>query len=152
VSIEAEGKEKEQNMKREKKRELLRYAGIGLATTAVNWLVYVLLLSVFSSSLVICNLMAWLCAVTFSFFANKYFVFRQKENKGKLLCWEAIRFVTSRLFTGALEVFLPSVLVFFGLDSSVFGVEGFGAKALTTCLILILNYVFAKGFVFRHRG
>ena len=38
-----------------------------------------------------------------------------------------------------------------GLDQPLFGVEGFAAKIIVSIVVIILNYVISKLFVFRRK-
>ena len=50
-----------------------------------------------------------------------------------------------------MEIVFPTVLFKLGLDFEFFGVKGFVAKAIVNVVIIILNYVFSKLFVFKNK-
>ena len=43
------------------------------------------------------------------------------------------------------------LLYYIGVKQSLFGVEGFAAKILVSVIVVILNYVFSKIFVFNKK-
>ena len=119
-------------------------------TTIVNWVVYSVL-TLLGIDIMIANATAWLLAAVFSFFANKFFVFKSKSTQGKILFIEFLKFMSSRAVTGLIEIFLPSVIMGIGLNQSITGVPGDLAKALTSIIVIILNYVFNKLIVFKKK-
>ncbi|MGN1416750.1 MAG: GtrA family protein [Oscillospiraceae bacterium] len=130
-----------------KYRELIMYVIIGGCTTLVNWAVYAVLTAA-GAGMTAANGAAWGCAVIFAFFANKLIVFESRSFSPATVIKEAIKFVSSRVLTGLIEIFLPSLLFRAGLDMSVFGIEGAAAKLTVSVLIIVLNYVFGKLVVF----
>ena len=62
---------------------------------------------------------------------------------------EGLKFFGARIFSGLIEIFLPTALFALGLNMPLLTVEGGVAKALVSVLIIVLNYVTSKLFVFR---
>ena len=60
-----------------------------------------------------------------------------------------IKFVGARLATGAIEILGLPLLYYIGMKQSLFGVEGFMAKIVVSVVVVLLNYVFSKLFIFR---
>ena len=54
--------------------------------------------------------------------------------------------------TGVIEVAAVPALVGFGLDQEIFGIAGSWAKVIVSIIVIILNYIFSKLFVFRKYG
>lgn len=138
-----------------KYREIIMYLIFGAATTVVNWAVYILCLKIFGPGeedkllITVCNGIAWIFAVTFAFFTGKFFVFESKSMEKGFLLKEAAKFFGSRVVSGFFEIFLPGGLMMLGLNQSVFGVEGAIAKAITSVVVILMNYILSKLFVFR---
>lgn len=140
-----------------KYKEIIMYLVFGAATTVVNWIVYIICTRLFGLSvaelsngqIAVCNGIAWAVAVTFAFITNKLFVFESKSTEKSFLLVEAAKFYGSRIFSGIFEISLPSGLIAIGLNQSVFGVEGAIAKAITSVVVIVMNYVLSKLFVFR---
>lgn len=133
----------------EKYKELIHYIFFGGATTAVNWLVYALLVEVFHADITLSNAIAWLAAVIFAFITNKLFVFESKSFASAVIWKEALSFLGSRLLSGLLEIVGPTALMAIGLDMPLFGIDGFAAKLVVSIGVIVLNYVLSKLLVFR---
>lgn len=128
----------------EKYRQVGLYLFFGVTTTAVNWLIYTPLQGILGMTAA--NALAWLGAVLYAFVTNKLFVF---ESRGGAWVQEGLKFFGARIFSGLLEIFLPTALFGLGLNMPLLTVEGGVAKALVSVLIIVLNYVTSKLFVFR---
>ena len=133
----------------EKYKELIHYVFFGGATTAVNWLVYALLVEVLHADITLSNAIAWLAAVIFAFITNKLFVFESKSFAPAVVWKEALSFLGSRLLSGLLEIAGPTALMAIGLDMPLFGIDGFAAKLVVSIGVIVLNYVLSKLLVFR---
>lgn len=133
-------------------REVLLYLLFGGLTTGVNWVIYVVSVSVLHMPLTGANTVAWIGAVVFAFFTNKKWVFESRSFQGKTLLREGLSFLTARCFSGVLEIFVPGLLFHLGWDSPLFGIEGFSAKAAVSITVIILNYILSKLLVFRKKG
>ena len=131
-----------------KNRELITYIIFGLLTTLVNWVVYSLLVELLSLPLTASNAIAWFAAVLFAFITNKIYVFNSKSRKLSLILREATTFFCSRLLSGIIEVFLPTLLFSVGLNQSLLGIKGFASKLAVSVIVIVLNYVTSKFIVF----
>ena len=49
------------------------------------------------------------------------------------------------------EIGLPTVLINLGLNQTVFGIDGAIAKLITSFVVIVMNYVLSKLFVFRKK-
>ena len=141
----------------QKNKEIISYLFWGVCTTVVNWGSYSLFVLVcakgleFNQSLtvIISNTLSWVCAVLFSFITNKIWVFESKSFKANILFPEFIKFVSSRLLTGGIEVFLVPIAINLGLNQMIFGIEGALAKIIVSLSIVVVNYFITKFLVFR---
>lgn len=130
-------------------KEGIMYLIFGVATTFVSWVLYILFVKFIGFGITLSNALSWIGAVTFAFFTNRAFVFESKEKSFLGLLKEMVLFVSSRALSGVVEIFLPTFLVFIGLDGELLGIEGFWAKAATSVIVIILNYFFSKWIVFK---
>lgn len=133
-----------------KHKEIILYLIFGVATTAVSFIVYSLLVTA-GLDMTVSNGIAWLAAVTFAFVTNKLFVFESKKTDKTTLLKEGVSFFGARIFSGIIEIFAPTALFWLGLDQPLFGIEGFVAKAIVSVGIIVLNYVLSKLIVFRKK-
>ena len=139
-----------------KHKEIILYAIFGGLTTLVNFVVTFIIQKGFGLAgegieFTITNAIAWFCAVTFAYVTSHLYVFESKAHGVKAITVEATKFVGSRIFTGIIEMLLPTGLVALGVTGSLFSFEGFWAKAITGVVVIILNYVLSKLFVFRKK-
>lgn len=136
----------------EKYKEMIMYLVFGVGTTAINWITYTLLIEVCGmKQLTIANIIAWIVAVVFAYITNKLWVFESKSWKLDVVVKEAGMFLGARIFSGIFEIGLFPLLMYLGLNQSLFGVEGMVAKVLISVLVIVLNYVFSKLLVFRNK-
>ena len=131
-------------------RELIVYFVVGVMTTGVNWAVYTACVDTFGIGL--SNGIAWAAAVAFAFLANKCFVFESKTWQARAVIREAALFVGARITTGLLEIILVPALVAMGLNQTIFGIPGMVSKVLVSVVVLILNFLFSKLFIFKRKG
>ncbi len=139
-----------------KHKEIIMYLIFGVATTVVNWIVYAVCTKAVGLSAegvqgMLSNGIAWVIAVLFAFFTNKWFVFESKTETKGLMLQEMARFFGARVFSGIFEILLPPALIFVGINQAFFGIEGGIAKAITSVVVIVLNYVLSKLVVFRKK-
>ena len=138
--------------------QAVRYLFYSVATTLVNWLAYSGLMALFggqtagNGSVFWANTLAWVAAVTFSFFANKLRVFRSMDWRPRTAVTELLTFISTRLAVGAVEIVLVPLLVALGLDRPLFGVKGMLSKVIVTPILIGLNYLCGKLLVFRKKA
>ena len=118
--------------------EMLLYILFGILTTAVNILSFGLLRDVLQWQLLTANTLAWVLSVAFAFLTNKVFVFRSKSFAAKL-----VSFVGARLFSLAVDTAGMWLLV------DVLTWNDWLAKVLMNVIVIVLNYVFSKLFIFK---
>ncbi len=89
----------------------------------------------------IANVVSWVLAVTFAYISNKIFVF---ESKGQSVLKEASKFYMARVGTLLIDMFFMFLFV------GVININDKIAKLIVQLVILVLNYVFSKLFVFKN--
>ena len=127
--------------------EGIRYTVVGVLTTAVNYIFYGGFDFLFEKMGIPSVLsykfaygIAFLAAVLFAFFSNKYKVFRKKE--GKLLK-EMLSFFVLRIASGLASFFLLVLLV------DVLGLTHTAGWILSSVINLLVNYIGSKFFIFQ---
>jgi putative flippase GtrA len=123
-----------------KHKSVLLYLLFGGLTTVVSIVTYALFLPVVSP--LIANIFSWVAAVTFAYVTNRTWVFASKE-KGLAIIQEAFAFYGGRVFTLGLEevvLYVFITLLFF---------PPLTVKVFAQVIVLILNYVISKLFVFK---
>lgn len=126
-----------------KYEEIINYIVVGGVTTIISILSYYLFRIILSSNtnlnVQISTVFSWIVAVTFAYFANRIFVFKSNSSKKT----EAVKFVTSRIMSLLIEMLVMFIL------TSVVKINDKVAKVLVQFIIVILNYLFSKIFVFK---
>ena len=123
--------------------ELVCYLFVGIATTAVNYIVYWFATRVTGMHVMPGTWTAWVIAVTFGYWANKRFVFKTKCNSLYELGREAGSFFVMRLASLGIE----TVLMFLTVELLHF--PDLLMKLIINIIVIILNYAFSKLFIFR---
>lgn len=128
-----------------KYRHLIIYLFFGALTTAVNFLVYYPLYNFCVVSAFLSNIIAWFVAVIVAFLTNKPFVFQSKDWSVKVTAPEFAKFFVSRIGSG----FLETVAVFLFVD--VGQLNGNIFKIVISIVVIVLNYLTSRFFVFKKR-
>ncbi|MBO5483661.1 MAG: GtrA family protein [Lachnospiraceae bacterium] len=128
-------------------KEIIMYLIIGVLTTVFSWIVYAVFVRVMPMA--VANALSWFVTVLFAYVTNKLFVFDSKSWEWRLVVRESISFFGARGATGVFEVVAQPAFYAIGLNQSWLGVEGMAAKILTSAVVMVLNYVCSKLFVFR---
>ena len=88
---------------------------------------------------------AWVIAVAFGYVANKLFVFKTHCPDTGALLREAGSFFAMRLVSLGMETVLMFLLV------EVLHLNDLAMKLLVNIVVIILNYVFSKLFIFKKK-
>ena len=154
-------------------REIVSYIFFGVLTTAVNLIAFYLFKKLFiaigwtgalntllssagwdkaleflsdGSDYLDANTIAWVVGVIFAFFTNKLFVFESKSWSPSVAGKEFLGFVGARILSFFAESFLMFVLV------TVLSQNEILAKILVGIVVIIMNYVFSKLFIFKKKN
>lgn len=132
-----------------KYKEIVNYLIIGVLTTVVSLVsFYLVRIFVFTNDsqfdIQFANVISWVLAVLFAFVTNKKYVFESKST-GYQKFLEMIKFYVSRLTTLGVEMFVMWLL------TSPLKVDDMISKIIVQFIIVILNYVFSKLFVFKKK-
>lgn len=128
-----------------KYHEVIMYLIFGVLTTVISLLVYYgLVYSLLNPNdpleLQIANFISWVAGVTFAYVTNRKFVF---ESSSKNKVKEATSFVMARVTTLLLDMSIMFIFVtFLRGNDKIF-------KLISQVLVIILNYVLSKIFVFK---
>ena len=125
--------------------DILSYLFFGGLTTVVNYLIYLPCYNLLHLSASVSNVIAWVVAVAFAYITNKPFVFKSHDWSWKTVGPELAKFVGCRVGSGLLE----TAIIFLTVDFLLW--NGNIWKLVTSVLVVILNYVGSKLFVFRNK-
>ena len=130
-----------------KYKEIVNYLIVGVLTTVVSIVsFYILRFFILTSDsqlhIQISTVISWVLAVLFAFFTNKKYVFESKA-KGKGQMIEMVKFFLSRVTTLLIEMLCMWIM------TSPMHINDKIAKLIVQVIIVVLNYVFSKLFVFK---
>lgn len=130
-----------------KYKEIINYLIIGGLTTVVSLATFYIVRIFFLTNdtqldIQISNIISWFFAVLFAFITNKKYVFESKK-KGKENLAEMIKFYLSRITTLLIDMATMWLL------TAPLNINDKISKIIVQFIIVILNYVLSKIFVFK---
>ena len=126
-----------------KYKSIILYMVFGAGTTVVNIVTYYVMYDLLSAPNVPSDIAAWITSVLFAFVTNRRYVFEQTDNSARRLARDFISFVGCRLATGVLDV----AIMYLSVD--VMGWNGLVWKMISNVIVIVLNYIASKYFIFK---
>lgn len=127
-------------------REVISYLIFGVLTTVVNIVVYQAAYHKLSMENLTANAIAWVAAVIFAYITNSRIVFLTKPSGIKEELRQLLAFLGARLFSlGADELGMWIMVDVMKLDSLF-------SKIAMNVIVVIINYVFSKFFIFKGKA
>lgn len=123
-------------------KETTLYIIFGVITTAVDFAAFSLLYYVIGANEVVANTIAWVLAVMVAFITNKLIVFENKSTDKKEIIKEIVSFALARVLS---LVITDGFLVL----AKAINMNMLLAKAIISVVVVILNYIFSKLFIFK---
>ncbi|QNP20366.1 GtrA family protein [Providencia rettgeri] len=111
-----------------------KYFSVGILNTLIHWSIFGLLTVFLSTSQAIANLIGFIAAVSFSFFANAKFTFKAKAT--------ATRYISFTLFMGLLSYLT-------GYAADQLRLSPIATLIIFSSISLVLGFLYSKIFVFR---
>lgn len=131
--------------KKQQIKELILYGICGSLSTIIDIGIFWFLANVFELHYFVANAIAWIFAIIFSFLANKYYVFESKSFKREVWVKEAMEFFGARGLACGIDMGGMYLLV------SVMGVNKNYAKLIVSLVVIVLNYVLSKFWIFKKK-
>ena len=125
-----------------KYKEGLLYLFFGGCTTLINIISFIIFRQ-FKLSVDVSNVIAWFIAVIFAFITNKLFVFDSKNTDRKTVMKETISFLIARVISLGIDTGLLHLMIDFMKIHEVI------AKVISNIVVIIVNYIFSKLFIFK---
>lgn len=122
------------------KKELISYLIFGVLTTVVNIVVYYVFNTWLQVNYLVSNAIAWIASVLFAYITNRKYVFGSKNTS---MINELVKFIGARLSTGIMDMILMWLLV------DILSMNSMVSKIVVNVLVIVLNYVLSKVFVFK---
>ena len=129
-----------------KYKEIINYLISGVIATVLNIGIFALFNLWLGEDLyLVSNAISIIAAVLFQYFSNKFFVFEHKKMTMKENLLEFSKFISCRFITAMLDM----GVMFVGV--SILKVNEMIMKVITNVIVVILNYIFSKLFVFKNK-
>ncbi len=132
-----------------KYKEIINYLIVGVLTTLVSIFTYFILSLILDINnnilFIFANIISWICAVVFAYITNKRFVFNSATFNRKEEIKLFSMFVSSRITTLLIE------LIFMFLTVKVLLLNDKISKVIAQIIVIILNYIISKIFVFKKK-
>ena len=142
------------NIKKILNKEILLYLIFGITVTSLNIILFYLFINIWKMSTGLGNILDTIICILFQYFTNRIWVFESKNN-GKEAIKEFIQFILARGVTAVIDqIFVVVGVDFFVakyVSHSQQGVFSIGIKILSNIIVIILNYIFSKLFVFNKK-
>ena len=124
-------------------KELILYGICGALSTILDIGIFWFLANIVNIHYLVANAIAWVLAVIFSFLANKYYVFGSKSFKREVWVKEAAEFFGARGLACGIDMGGMYLLVsFLGVDKNY-------AKLMVTFVVIVINYILSKFWIFK---
>lgn len=150
------------------RKEIINYLVFGVLTTAVDFVVYTPLTAIFGADFklvgvvpwyIVTSVIAWVAAVLFAYVTNKLWVFEERDWSAGKVVGELAVFAGGRVATLLIQLFLMWLMIdathldktaLFAWGAGLVGLQGdIVVKAIVAVVVVILNYVISKLFVFK---
>ncbi|GEL67996.1 GtrA family protein [Marinilactibacillus psychrotolerans] len=126
-----------------KYNEVISYLFFGVLATIVNIGIFYFFDTLLNTPYLIANGLSIIGAILFAFFTNKKYVFKSNTTSKEESFREFILFVGFRLASGVFDMLSMYILV------SLLTVDTNISKILTQFIVVVVNYVFSKVFIFK---
>lgn len=127
-------------------RETISYVICGVLTTIVSMGVYWLGYDFLNMDVLIANILSWVISVSFAYVVNKIFVFQSKTRQFNEVLKEVIAFFGGRVGTLLVETLILFIFV------TLIGLHEMLVKLAAQFIVLVLNYVISKLFIFKDKN
>jgi len=133
-------------------KETVLYLIFGVLATVLNIVLFYLFINVWKISTGLGNVIDTIVCILFQYFTNRIWVFESK-NTGKEAIKEFIQFILARGVTAIIDqIFVVVGIDFFVAKYIIFSQQkifSIGIKILSNIIVIVLNYIFSKIFVFK---
>ena len=126
--------------------EIINYLIVGVLTTIVSIVIYWIFTKLFHVNYMISNVISWIGSVSFAYITNKVFVFKSRCDSEKDVLIEVYQFFKYRVFSLVIDILLMYAFV------EIFSIDDMIAKVIVQFIVIALNYVFSKLFVFKKKS
>ncbi len=122
-----------------KYREIILYLIFGLLTTLISIISFAICNKILNISWSFSNVVSWILSVSFAYVTNRIFVFKSKK---KNILKEMIFFFGFRVLSLIIDMICMFILI------NILSVDSVVSKVIVQIIVVLLNYLFSKIFVF----
>ncbi len=127
----------------EKNREIILYLIFGGCAFIISVGSFIILTVFIRLNELIANIISWILAVCFAFLTNRNWVFQKKTATIRETGRQFVDFISSRILTLIIEEAI--ILIFI----TQMGLNSIAVKIIAQIIVIVLNYLLSKNFVFR---
>lgn len=124
-------------------KEIILYLVFGVSSTILNIIAFWLCNDILKIDYKISNIVAWILAVIFAFITNKLIVFESKNKTKNETTREVIAFFVARVFSLGVDM----AMMIFMID--YLKINSLVSKFIANVVVVIINYIFSKFFIFK---
>lgn len=121
---------------------VVRYVFFGGCTTLLNMVSFAALRKILHVELNTANVISIILSILFAYVVNSLYVFQDRCGSLRAHIQPFCKFISARMITMAIEIGGVWLLV------QVLGIQDLIGKFLTQFVVMALNYIFSKFFVF----
>jgi len=133
-------------------KETFLYLVFGVLATVLNIVLFYLFVNIWKLPTGAGNILDTIICILFQYFTNRIWVFESKS-KGKQAIKEFIQFILARGITAIIDqIFVVVGVDFFVakyISHSHQRMFSVGIKIISNIIVIVLNYIFSKLFVFK---
>lgn len=123
-------------------KELFLYLIMGGLTTLINICVFFLVHTVAMRGTLMSVIIANIVALLFAYVSNKYWVFNSRSKTNKATIIEALAFFGVRCFSLVIDIAATFICIHLGVTAVL-------AKIIANIVVIVVNYVTSKWWVFK---
>lgn len=124
-------------------REQILYLVFGGVTTLISIITYAVFTELADINILIANILSWIISVAVAYATNKSVVFRSDKKGVAQVLTEALSFYAGRLLTLLIE----EAILFVFID--LVKLPNMPVKIIAQIIIIVLNYIISKVFIFK---
>ena len=136
-------------------KETILYLVFGVLATILNIILFYLFVNIMEISVGLGNIVDTIICIVFQYFTNRIWVLKSKNSGGEAVK-EFIQFILARSVTAIIDqlfvVIGADILVVKLVIPSKQSIFVLGVKVLSNIIVIVLNYIFSKFFVFTKKG
>ncbi|MDE5780904.1 MAG: GtrA family protein [Lachnospiraceae bacterium] len=126
-----------------KNKEMLLYLFFGFLSFVMSISTYALFNKVFNINELLANIFSWIITVMFAFFTNRIWVFDSPTKSMAEFVKQMSSFYWGRIVTLVIEEIILFVFI------TLLGMGSMLIKVIAQVVVIVLNYVISKLFVFK---